>query len=133
MPAHIRAGEGGLAPMKSRSGSAILESLLLIPVVLSLLIGTAQLGKLTYTYYMLQKTMFTLARYLGTQQGVNFCDDQDATVQAAINYALTGQTDSSDNPVITGLTPGMFRVRLERYDPVAQQVVECDCSATGCD
>jgi len=118
---------------RRESGSAILESALLIPVVLALLIGTAQLGKISYTYYMLQKTMFNLARYLGTQQGVNFCDDQDATVQAAINYALTGQTDSADNPIITGLTPSMFHVRLERYDPVAQQVVECDCSATGCD
>ena len=110
--------------MRRQSGSALLEAALLIPVVLALLIGTAQLGKLSYTYYMLQKTMFTLARYLGTQQGVNFCDDQDATVQAAINYALTGQTDTSDNPTITGLTPSMFRVRLERYDSVAQAIVE---------
>ena len=119
--------------MKRRSGNVLLESVMLIPVVLALLIGTAQLGKLSYTYYMLQKTMFNLARYLGTQQGVNFCDDQDSSVQAAINYALTGQTDTSDNPVITGLTPNMFHVRLERYDPVAQALVECDCSATGCD
>jgi hypothetical protein len=116
-----------------RRGNALLESALLIPILLALLIGTAQLAKVTYTYYMLQKTMFNLARYLGTQQGVNFCDTQDATVQAAINYALTGQTDSADNPVIGGLTPSMFRVRIERYDPTSQQVIECDCSATGCD
>ena len=93
--------------MRTR-GNALVESALFIPIVVGLLIGTAQLGKLAYTYYMLQKTMLNLARYLGTQQGVNFCDDQDPSVQAAINYALTGQTDSADNPVITarqGVTP----------------------------
>ena len=114
-------------------GSAVLESAMLIPVALALLIGTAQLGKIVYTYSMLQKTMLTLARYLGTQQGVNFCDPQDPSVAAAVNYALTGQTDSADNPLIIGLTPDMFHIRVERYDPQAQQVVECDCSATGCD
>jgi hypothetical protein len=82
---------------------------------------------------MLEKIMFNLARYLGTQQGVNFCDTQDASIQAAMNYALTGTTDSSDNSIITGLTPAMFQIRIERYDPNSQQLVICDCSAAGCD
>jgi hypothetical protein len=104
-----------------------------LPIVLALLIGTVELARVTYTYYMLQKLMFNLARYLGTQQGVNFCDDQDPAVLAAINYALTGNTDSAENPIVPGLMPGMFQVRMERYDPNAQQMVVCDCSAAGCD
>ena len=104
-----------------------------MPILLSLLVGTVELARITYTYYMLEKVMFNLARFVGTQQGVNFCDNQDATVQAAINYALTGTTDSSDNPVIAGLTPGMFQIRIERYNPNSQQLVICDCTAAGCD
>jgi len=114
-------------------GGALLESVLLAPILFALLIGTVELGRIAYTYYMLQKVMFNLARYIGTQQGVNFCDSQDATVQAAINYALTGTSDSVGNPLVAGLTPGMFQIGIERYDSVSQQLIPCDCSAAGCD
>jgi Flp pilus assembly protein TadG len=115
----------------SRRGSALVETILLMPILAALLIGTVSLARITYTYYMLEKLMFNLARYLGTQQGVNFCDNQDATVQAALNYALTGDPTSSDNPVVVGLTPAMFQIRIERYDASAQQLVDAagDCSA----
>lgn len=119
--------------MKRHRGGALVETVLFVPVLLALLIGTVDLGRIAYTYYMLEKMMSSLARYVGTQQGVNFCDNQDATVQSAVNYALTGQTDSSDNPIIPGLTPSMFQVRIERYDPVSQQLEVCDCSTAGCD
>jgi hypothetical protein len=118
---------------KRRRGSTLLETAMLLPIVLALLIGTVELARVTYTYYMLHKIVFTLARYLGTQQGVNFCDGNDATVQAAINYALTGNTDSSDNPIVAGLAPSMFAIRAERYDPGTQALTICDCSASGCD
>jgi hypothetical protein len=119
--------------MKRRRGGALLEAALFIPIVVALLIGTVELGRVIYTYYMLQKVMVNLGRYLGTQQGVNFCDSQDAIVQSAIDYALTGTSDSSDNPVVPGLTPDMFQVRAERYDSSTGQLSDCDCSATGCD
>jgi hypothetical protein len=114
-------------------GAALVEAAMVLPILLALLVGTVELARVTYTYYMLQKMMYNLARYIGTQQGVNFCDSQDPAVQAAINYALTGNTDSSDNPIVVGLTPGMFQVRVERYDPVGQTLVACECSAQGCD
>ena len=105
--------------MNRRRGGALLETAIFLPIILALLIGTVELARVTYTYYMLQKMMLNLARYLGTQQGVNFCDSQDATIQAAINYALTGSTDSADNPIIPGLTPAMFQVSTERSIPPA--------------
>ena len=109
-----------------RKGGVLVESVLMLPILLALLIGTVELARVTYTYHMLQKTMYTLARYLGTQQGVNFCNPEDLAVQAAIDYALT------DNPIV-GLMPNMIQVRMERYDSSAQEVVACDCSAAGCD
>jgi hypothetical protein len=106
---------------------------MLLPIVLGLLIGTVELARVTYTYYMLEKLMYNLARYLGTQQGVNFCDPQDAGIQAAINYALTGDTTTAENPIVNGLTPSMFLIQAERYDANSQQIVPCDCTAPGCD
>jgi hypothetical protein len=111
----------------------LIETVLLLPIVIALLIGTVELGRVIYTYYMLQKIMFTAARYLGTQQGVNFCDANDINVQAAINYAISGTTASADNPLVPGLTSSMLQISIERYDPVAQAIVPCDCSSTGCD
>src|ERR1700757_1534702 len=133
MPAFLGPRKGGSAPVKRCRGGALIESVMFMPILLGLLVGAVELARVTYTYYMLEKVMFNLARFLGTQQGVNFCDNQDASVQAAINYALTGTTDSSDNAVIAGLTPGMFQIRIERYDPNSQQLVICDCTAAGCD
>jgi hypothetical protein len=114
-------------------GSALLESALLVPILLALLIGTTELGRVTYTYYMIQKVLAGLARSLGTQQGVNFCDGADPLMLAAINNALTGTSDASGAPIVTGLAPGMIQVTIARYDPNSQQLAPCDCSASGCD
>jgi hypothetical protein len=119
--------------MNRRRGGALLEAALFLPIIVALLIGTVELGKVIYTYYMLQKMVLDLARYLGTQQGVNFCDGQDPTVQSSIDYALTGASDSAENPIVRGLTPGMILVRAEQYNPITGQLNVCDCSATGCD
>lgn len=116
----------------NQSGGALLETALMVPVLTALLVGSISVARLTYTYYMLEKVMYNFARYLGTQQGANFCDAEDPVMVAATNYALTGTTDSSDNPVIPGLTPAMFQVRAERFDAASQQMVLCECSAAGC-
>jgi hypothetical protein len=116
-----------------RQGAALLEAALFVPILLALLIGTTELGRVTYDYYMIQKTLSGLARSLGTQQGVNFCDSNDPVMQAAINNALTGTVDASGDPLIVGLTPGMVQVSIARFDPNSQQLAPCDCSAAGCD
>lgn len=119
--------------MTRRRGGALVETALVLPLLLALMIGTVELARITYTYVMLQKMMYNLARYLGTAQGINFCDAEDPGVQTAINLALTGSPESPDNPLVRGVTPGMFQVRAERYDRNANQVQACDCSASGCD
>jgi hypothetical protein len=119
--------------MNSHRGSSLLEAALVVPIVLALLVGTVQLGRIIYTYTMIEKIMLNLARYLGTQQGVNFCDSQDPSVQAAINFALTPSTDSAADSIVANLTADMFQIQIQRYDSNAQQLVACDCSATGCD
>ncbi len=92
--------------MMRRRGSALIETAMFLPLVLSLLIGTVELARVTYTYYQLEKLMYNLARYIGTQQGVNVCDPQDPAIVAGENYALTGTTDSAENPIVPGLAAG---------------------------
>jgi Flp pilus assembly protein TadG len=121
--------------MKSRRGGALLETALFTPFLILLLVGMTELGRITYTHYTLQKTMYTLARFLATQQGVNFCSADDPTVLAAKNYALTGSLESGALPVLPNLTADLIQVRIERYNPQTAELAECECAAslTGCD
>jgi hypothetical protein len=116
-----------------RRGNTVLEAALFIPILLTLLVSTEQLGKLTYTYYSLKKALNTVARYVGTQQGVNFCDASDPNIAAGLNLATTGTSDGSAAPLIAGFTSDMVSIAIERYDPVGQTLGPCDCSNTGCD
>lgn len=102
-----------------RRGNTILETAMLMPVLFLLLVGMNQLAKITYTYYTLRKTVYSIATYLSAQQGVNFCDPADPTIAAAINFGLTGTTDGSQPVFVTGLTPAMIQVTPESMDPVA--------------
>ncbi len=117
----------------ARRGSVSIETAMLLPVLFLLLLGTVEIAKITYTYYALHKILYSLARYLGTQQGVNFCDTADPTVLAAKNFALTGTTDASAPAIIANLTPDQISVRVERLNAQAGTLGECDCSPTGCD
>jgi Flp pilus assembly protein TadG len=125
----------GLAGKKAcaTSGNTMLEATLFIPIIVLLLMGMISLGKLGYTYYTLHKTLYTLARYLGTQQGVNFCDEADPIILAAKAYALSGTTDSTAEPILAGLTADMIQVSIERVDPTTESNATCECSASGCD
>ena len=116
-----------------QSGGALLESAMLAPVLILLLLGMVEIARISYTYYTLQKILYTLARYVGTQQGVNFCDEADSTVLAAKNLAVTGTLDGSADPIVRGLAVDLLRVRIERYDAASDAFGDCDCSVLGCD
>ncbi len=119
---------------RTKRGNSLLETALFVPILVTLLVGMVQIGKVTYTYYTLRKTVYSLARYVSTQQGVNFCDPADATIAAAKTFALIGSAEGSGNePVIPTLTTDMLAVRAERADPNSGDISECDCSSTGCD
>jgi hypothetical protein len=116
-----------------RRGSTLLESALYLPMLFMLLFGMVELARISLTYYTLQKILYTVARDVGTRQGVNFCDSTDAAVAAAKNFALTGTSDGSGNPLLPNLTIDQISVRIERYNRDTQEMLVCDCSVTGCD
>jgi len=96
----------------------ILESALWIPVLTMLIVFTIQLGKITYTYYALRNSLYTIGQYLSTQQAVNFCDlSGDPVIQSAINLGVTGTADGSAPSLISNLTTSMPAVNIECIDP----------------
>src|SRR5437763_16211362 len=97
--------------MRLRRGSAALEVALFVPIIVTLLVGMIQIGKITYVYYTLRKTLYTMGSFVAAQQGVNFCDDADATVVAAKNFALNGTNgDDGTDPILPALTADMINV-----------------------
>ncbi len=118
---------------RAQRGNTVVETALFLPLLFLFLMGMVELGRITYIYFTLHKMLYTVARYVGTQQGVNFCNESDATVAAAKNLALTGTEDASTGPILANLTPDLVQVRIERYNAGTGQLDTCDCSATGCD
>jgi Flp pilus assembly protein TadG len=103
-----------------------LETALFLPVLLLLLAGMVELGRVTFLYYTLKKIEYAAARDLAVQQGINFCDvADDATAQAAINFALN---DSTGTPIIANLTA--LQAATECADPnnPGGALIACDTS-----
>lgn len=119
--------------VRATRGSAILETALFLPILVLLLVGTAELARYAYTYFTLHKIMYALARYVSTQQGANLCDASDPALTAAISFALNGTTDNSGVAILPALTSDMIAIRLERADPASGTVTECACGVPGCD
>ena len=116
----------------SQRGNAVLESILWIPILLLLIVGMEQIGKITYVYYSLTKALYTVGRYVAVQQGIDFCNtSSDTTVQQAINLALTGGTDGTAASQFPTLSADQVSVTTECVDPSSSTIGQC--STGGCD
>jgi hypothetical protein len=119
---------------RGRRGSIVIETAIFLPLLFILLVAMEQIAKVTYTYYSIKKIEYTVARYVATQQGVNFCAGQsDPAIAAGINLALTGTTDATGTPFVPNLTADMFVIQPERVDPTTGIASICSCDVTGCD
>jgi Flp pilus assembly protein TadG len=116
-----------------RRGSSLLETVLLLPVVALLLWGMVELARIAYTYYTIQKLLYTIAGNLSTAQAVNYCDDADQNLVAAKNYALTGTIDGSGASPVPALTADMIEVSPRKLDAATGELAACACAVTGCD
>ena len=118
---------------RKKNGQAFIEAALFIPILLLLLIGMIELAKVVVAYFSLQKAMYSIARYAGTSQGANFCDDADTVIVQVKNVVLTGTPEGEGDSLIQGLTASQVQVRLERFAPDSGALAECACSIDGCD
>lgn len=117
---------------RRQRGSMALEAILWTPILLLFLVGMVQVGKITYVYYTLNKTLNTVASYLAVQQGVDFCNlTGDATVTQAVNLALTGTSDGTAESQFPALTADQISITTECRDATGTGVGQC--STTGCD
>ena len=110
---------------RARKGATVVETAMFVPVLVLFIVGMIQLGKITYLYYTLKKTLYSLAMTLAAQQGVDFCADSTGIIASTVNLALTGTPDGSGTPLIPNLTAAMINVQTECFDPVAQTVGAC--------
>src|SRR5258708_12379081 len=97
-------------PHKRCLGSAALETVMVLPFLLVLLLGTVEIAKITYTYYTLHKMLYSLARYLGTQQGTNFCDPSDPNILPAKTFPLTAPPPATPTPTVSNLTTAISAI-----------------------
>jgi hypothetical protein len=98
-----------------------------IPILLLLIVGMIQLGKLTYLDYVLSKIVYNAARNLATTQNLNFCDPGDPVTAAAIGGAINDPATSQ--PLIANLTADMLVVTTQCLDATGA-IGTCDVS--GC-
>ena len=103
-----------------------LETAIFIPVLLLLIVGMVQIGKVTYLYYTLKKIVYSAARQVAVQQNVNFCDvANDANAQSALNFALN---DSTGTPIVANLTALQITTQCTDPNNVGGAMIPCDTS-----
>lgn len=123
-----------LRQRRPRNGSTLIEAAMIVPVLILLFLGMVEFARIGWIYYTAQKILYTTARMIGTQQGVNFClGDADTQILAVKNFALTGTNDGSGEALLPNIQPSNIELRIERLDTASGTLAVCDCDATGCD
>jgi len=97
---------------RSEDGSSIIELAIIFPILLILFVGTAELGRLFYTYTTLAKATDVGARYLSASRKVTKGTAQQITDEKtkAKNLVVCGIASTAANgcanqtPVVPGLT-----------------------------
>lgn len=102
-----------------------------MPVLLLLLVGMVQFGKMTYVYYTLKKTLYGVATMVAGQVSVDFCDLANPIVTSAKTLALSGSADAEAESIIPSLTADMIQVDMECIDPATGEAGPCDTA--GCE
>ena len=94
--------------LRRDTGSAIIEMAIVFPILLLLFVGTAEVGRLFYTYTTLAKATKLGARYLSNKKEITAGTEaeRDALVLAAKNLVVCGYEDcEGKTPIVPGLDP----------------------------
>jgi len=94
--------------LRRDTGSSIIELAIVFPILLLLFVGTAELGRLFYTYTTLAKATKLGARYLSNSREITTGTqaEQDAIVLKAQSLVVCGYEDCTDRtPIVRGLDP----------------------------
>lgn len=111
MLAHLKYRLGRI--VEREDGSSIIELAIVFPILLILFVGTAELGRLFYTYTTLAKATKVGARYLSTSRNaVNGTATQIATAKnEARSLVVCGfKNCTNQTPIVPGLTTAKVNI-----------------------
>jgi len=118
---------------QNKKGAALLESTLLVPLLVLLLVGGMEFGKITLTYYTLHKAVRGAARMAGLLRGGDFCNAEDTQLAAIRNFVVYGPEGAASAPLVRDFTPDQIVFTPERLDPLNPGITDCGCAgADGC-
>jgi TadE-like protein len=112
----------------SQRGQALIEVALQIPLVLALLFGAVEIGRVFYTYHALNKALRGGAGLAARAVSVNYCDTSDVTLTDVRNFVVYGNLQGEGNPIVPGLTTDMVQILPERSIPDSTGISECACT-----
>ncbi len=129
MTEHFRTDYG--RHLKRQRGQAVVELAFQIPLMLALLFGGVQLGRVFYVYHTLQKALRAGAGLLARSVNVDYCNTADPLLTDARNFIVYGNLQGEGAPVVPGLTPDLIQILPERQAPGTTGVTECPCTEDG--
>ncbi len=100
---------------KREDGNSMIELAIVLPVLLLLFVGAAELGRMFYTYTTLAKATKVGARYLSTSKfaSSSVAAERAAATLAAQNLVVCGFTDcTGQTAIVSGLTTANVSVTL---------------------
>jgi Flp pilus assembly protein TadG len=104
-------------PLRREDGSAMVEFAIVLPILLLLFAGTAELGRLFYTYTTLAKATKVGARYLSNSKDATSSDptaqgNAIARAKSLVVCGLPVLDCTGATPVVNGLTSANVAVTL---------------------
>lgn len=123
------------AGQRAQRGQAVAELAFQIPLMLVILFGAVQIGRVFYVYHTLQKALRGGAGLLARSVNVDYCNSEDTKHTDARNFIVFGNVQAEGVPVVQGLTPDMIQILPERVAAGTTGVTECSCvaDANSCD
>lgn len=100
------------------SGTAMLETAIVFPLVAILMLGTIEIGRAVHVYHTADKSMRSAARYLARVPEQATCDGAWGQTNAK-NLAVYGTIDPGADPVplIPGWEPADVTINFKHRDP----------------
>ena len=119
----------------SQRGQAIIEVALQVPLMMALLFGAVEIGRIFYTYHALNKALRGGAGLAARAVNVNYCDNTDVTLVDVRNFVVYGNLQGEGSPIVPGLTTDMVQILPERSIPDSTGISECVCTedSNSCD
>jgi hypothetical protein len=101
--------------LASCSGSAVLETAIIMPVAISLMVGGVEFARIYANYDTVKKSVRNATRYLARVPSDQICSGWG--LSNAKNLAVYGNVAGTGSPLVPGWTTGMVTLQLPSTCP----------------